>query len=179
MLREIYFHTVCRIYRRRQGVLSKARAKFYQNILGRGVKCDNLRRSNFNSPEDACGRRMDWAESHGGSHVNSYQAVEKTFRMLREPQHERKIVLISKLPRSSWACEGIPKSFSTACYGLMISEDRSSSTCAFSCDMKKAKLFCISPVRNDTSNGPGSPSPTCRATARESLARSMRFVSEK
>ena len=45
-------------------------------------------------------------------------------------------------------------------YGLMMSDDCSSSFFAFSCDMKKAKLFCIRPVRNEISSGPGSPSPT-------------------
>ena len=37
----------------------------------------------------------------------------------------------------------------------MISEDCSSSFLAFSCDMKNAKLFCMSPVRKETSSGPG------------------------
>src|SRR6185295_20278322 len=64
-------------------------------------------------------------------------------------------------------------------YGLIISDDCSSSFFAFSCDMKNAKLFCMRPVRNETSRGPGSPSPTCSATAKESLAWSGRLVSRK
>jgi hypothetical protein len=55
-------------------------------------------------------------------------------------------------------------------YGLIINEACSSSFLAFSCDIKNAKLFCTRPVRNETSSGPGSPSPTCRAMASESLA---------
>ena len=64
-------------------------------------------------------------------------------------------------------------------YGLMISADCSCSFCAFSCDMKNVKLFCTRPVRKETSSGPGSPSPTCSATARASFARSARPVSKK
>jgi hypothetical protein len=42
-------------------------------------------------------------------------------------------------------------------HGLTMNEG-SSSALLFSCDKWKAKLFCARPVRNEMSNGPGSPS---------------------
>ena len=45
--------------------------------------------------------------------------------------------------------------------------------------MKKTKLFCIRPVKNEISSGPGSPSTTCCATASASLAFSLRSVLAK